>query len=165
MTDITVGSRPLEKLIDLICETTAVYRKGAEVTRRNVNGVDVIEIYGYDPVPDDGLHFLVDVHFVMVGVRGVEGETAEKLREALREYPEPERLAGGPSYIELGGVLGSQELALRLLALGEACKLWKVITPAALHIEGPQADEMAGSGFVMCSGYKSDPEAALKEAL
>lgn len=146
----------LKALIDLILETTTVYRKGAAVTRENAGGVDVISIYGYDPVPDDGRHFLVDVHFVMVGVHGVEGETTERLKDALKAYPEQERLAGGPSYIELGGELGDQELALRLLALGEACGLWEVVTPEKLHITGPQAGILAGNGFVMCSGYRNE---------
>lgn len=144
----------LKPLTDLILETTTVYRKGAPVTHETVGNVAVTHVFGYDPVPDDGQHFLVDVHFVTVGVHGVEGETTERLKEALKAYPEPERLAGGPSYIEIGGVLGDQELALRLFALGEACGVWEVVTPKKLHITGPQADEMAGRGFVMCTGYR-----------
>ena len=74
--------------------------------------------------------------------------------EILRGYPEPERLAGGPSYIEIGGVLGDQQEAFLLFALGKVLGLWSVITPATLGFEGPEADQLAGAGMVNMSGFK-----------
>ncbi len=64
-----------------------------------------------------------------------------------------ERMAGGPSYIELGAWIGDQGLALRLIGLGAYARRWEVISPATLGFEpGPEADELAGGGFVMASG-------------
>lgn len=64
-----------------------------------------------------------------------------------------ERLEGGPSYIEIGGWVGDQTMALRFMALGVAAEAWEIITPERLGIEGPDADRLAGGGFVMVSGY------------
>jgi hypothetical protein len=98
---------------------------------------------------------LVNLHFITVGVdRTKAKDRREELIQLLNEYPQPERLAGGPSYIEVGGVLGDQGTALRLFALGKVLGLWEVITPGKLGIEGPEGDQLAGMGLVMISGYK-----------
>ncbi len=95
----------------------------------------------------------VNVHFFWVSAKG--DPTQDELRQLLvAHYPDLERLSGGPSYIEMGGALGSQELALRLIGLGELVGLWQVITPERMHMTGPAADKMAGGGFVMASGLK-----------
>lgn len=95
----------------------------------------------------------VDVHFFWVSKRGE--PTAQELRVLLEaEYPDVARLRGGPSYIEIGGVIGDQGLALRLIGLGELVGLWKAITPKTIGAEGEQAAQMAGSGFVMAGGMK-----------
>lgn len=97
----------------------------------------------------------VDCHFVTIGV---DKDAAEKHREEfidlLDKYPQPERLAGGPSYIELGGVIGDQGMAFQFFALGQVLKLWEVITPKTLGVTGQAADALAGRGMVMISGYK-----------
>lgn len=62
-------------------------------------------------------------------------------------------MAGGPSYITLGGWIGDQGLALLLIGLGDHLKVWKAITPATLGITGADADKLAGGGMVMTSGY------------
>lgn len=99
----------------------------------------------------------VDCHFIVVGV---DKEMAEKRREellaVLREYPQPERLAGGPSYMEVGAVIGDQAKAFQLFALGKVLGLWDVITPAKMGITGAAADQMAGQGMVMITGLKAD---------
>jgi hypothetical protein len=68
------------------------------------------------------------------------------------EYPSFDRLVGGPSYIEIGGELGSQDLALRLIGLGALVELWPVITPKIMGLTGKDAQDLAGSGFVMAGG-------------
>jgi hypothetical protein len=65
----------------------------------------------------------------------------------------PALFAKGHSYIALGGWIGSQEVALLLLGLGDHLDLWQVITPGLRGVTGPEADSMAGMGFVMASGY------------
>lgn len=95
----------------------------------------------------------VDVHFFWVSKRG------EPTKEAFRhlcetEYPNIARLKAGPSYIEIGGALGDQGLALRFIGLGELVGLWRVITPERLGITGDKAKELAGGGFVMAGGFQ-----------
>lgn len=113
---------------------------------------------------DDPTHEsqIVSVHFfdVRVNKNGAEA-IRSKLVEALNEWPEtdqfgntPGRLQDGLSYISIGSAVGSQELALQLMGVGEVCGLWAVITPATLRIEGAEAEDLAGRGFVMCDGYR-----------
>ena len=98
----------------------------------------------------------VDVHFFVVGVVREKAESNRAgLVAQLDTSPDPDRLAGGPSYIEVGGVLGDQQTALQLFGLGQVLGLWKVITPKTMGITGAEADEMAGMGFVMVSGYRA----------
>ena len=79
----------------------------------------------------------------------------DELIAILKTYPQPERLAGGPSYIEVGGEIGDQGAAFQLFALGKVLGLWDIITPEKLGITGPEANQMAGMGFVMMSGFKA----------
>ena len=60
-----------------------------------------------------------------------------------------DRLLQGPNYIELGGWIGDQGVALCLMGLGAILGLWDIITPMKLGIEGKQADDMMGMGFIM----------------
>jgi hypothetical protein len=95
----------------------------------------------------------IDVHFFKVPIdEAAAGSLREELIQLLSSNS---RMKDGPSYIELGGDLGDQGMALMLLALGKALNLWEIITPATLGISGPKADEIAGSGFVMCSGMQA----------
>lgn len=55
------------------------------------------------------------------------------------------------SYIELGGWIGSQEVALRFMGLGVLLGLWDVMHPVnMLQLErtDPLAQQLAGSGLV-----------------
>ena len=120
----------------------------------------VITVDGYPEAPLRGT--LVDVHFIQVGfTERVAGVTATEFYRLIEESADGEfgtvtmdRLRQGPSYIELGAWLGSQELALCFLALGEHLGCWTVVTPATLGITGEDADRMAGAGFVMNGGVR-----------
>lgn len=97
----------------------------------------------------------VNVHFFWVSAQN--DPTAEDLRTLLEaEYPQIDRLKQGPSYIEMGGALGDQGIALRLIGLGGILKLWTVVTPAMVGITGEDADGMAGAGFVMAGGMTAE---------
>lgn len=79
-------------------------------------------------------------------------ELVARIKAATKGYygDEPvERLLEGPSYIELGGWIGDQGVALGLMGLGAILGLWDIITPMTLGIEGKQADDMMGTGFIM----------------
>lgn len=135
-------------------ETTHVFRKGPEVVTRSM----VTEVFGYPHYegPEADGFDLVDLHFVIVGVDKTRAEARRADLEAwLAAYPQPDRLAAGPSYIEMGGEIGSQEYALRLFALGKALGMWQVITPGLLGMTGDQADQAAGAGYVMMSGWRA----------
>lgn len=107
-----------------------------------------------DKAPDrDAPAHNVNVHFFWVS-KDDKCDPDELRRLIIAGYPDVERLKAGPSYIEIGGALGSQDIALRLMGLGELCGLWDVITPAKLRMEGPIADQMAGNGFVMITGIR-----------
>jgi hypothetical protein len=160
MSDMT-GIRELNEFIS---RTTIAYRKGAEVTVEDRDGITVVHVVGYPETPSRGV--LVDVHFLNIGfTEAIAGTTAREFLDlvTVAEHGEfadmpLDTIKGGPSYISYGGWLGSQDQALRFLALGEYYRLWKVITPGVMHIEGAQADSLAGSGFVMNGGLKEPQE-------
>lgn len=103
---------------------------------------------------------VVDVHFFrcVVGESFDRDRFRELLRAALADSHSEfntiteDRAARGPSYIEWGAWLGSQDVALRLLTCGQVAELWTVITPATLHVTGAEADQLAGRGMVMNGG-------------
>lgn len=82
-----------------------------------------------------------------------EPKAAELLALLRRHYPDVARLQKGLSYIEIGGVLGGQDAAMRLLGLGELVGLWSVITPATIGFGEEQAMELAESGLVYNSPW------------
>jgi len=153
----------LSTLNERILRETVEYRKGEELVTRELPGgtVKVHELYAMPPSPERGE--LVDVHFVKVGFTEASTDREAFLADLKRatgpgegEFQDmpPDALAGGPSYITIGGWPGSQDLALRLIALGVHHGVWDVITPAVLGITGQEADDLAGRGFVMCSGLR-----------
>jgi hypothetical protein len=103
----------------------------------------------------------VDMVFFWVSAKN--NPTAEELRALLEaEYPSLDRLAEGPSYIEIGAEIGDQGAALMLIGLGELVGLWQAVTPRKLL---PGADDavvkqLAGNGMLMCSGLRPTPVAA-----
>lgn len=103
---------------------------------------------------------LIDVHFFKV--RFLPYADKDAFLDYLRDMVKPghgvhndvtaARLREGPSYIELGGWLGDQHLALYLMALGQHHGVWKVITPATIGLTGLPAADLAGRGFVTLDG-------------
>lgn len=151
----TASGDAIRDLNEIVRLSTVMLRKGEAVTEETSNGVRTVHFWMMphgDAAPAEMPK--IDVHFFRVGILPEVEALKPALVTALNGYPEPERLAGGPSYIELGGELGDQGRALQLIALGGYLHLWTVITPAALGIDGDLADEMAGSGYIMLSGYR-----------
>lgn len=98
---------------------------------------------------------LVDVHFMDIGVDIFRASAArDSLVDLLNKFQGHQPLTDGPSYISLGADLGDQGYALRLLGLGKHLGLWNVITPASFGFDGEEANQLAGSGMVMCDGYR-----------
>ena len=148
-----------EKLYQILQGSTRVYRKGEAVERRQVGNVDVVELFGYDhtskaPTADNFDN--VDMIFVDVVVDRARAEQYRAdLTRILRDYPQPERLSEGPSYIELAPNLEmEQESALRLMALGKTLGIWDVVNAKTLGMDDATARQMAGQGFLMILGYK-----------
>lgn len=149
-------------LNEIVARCTTQYRKGAAVTRDEKSGVEVVEIYFMDPIPEDVDETKTAMVDLVFFVAGVDLEKARdhrpQIEGLLAAYPEPARLAGGPSYIELGGALGDQGMALCLMAMGKALGLWDIITPATVGMEGDEAQQMAGNGFIMVTGWSPATE-------
>jgi hypothetical protein len=141
----------------LVEKMTTCYRKGpVETIRQETPALQVVEFFGYPHTDEATDDTVIDMHFITVGVHPA--EPGQTLGEALTEfaaevamYPDQERLAGGPSYIEVGGALESQEIALRWMALGKALGVWGILTPESLGFRGEDAAELAGAGMVMIS--------------
>ncbi len=60
------------------------------------------------------------------------------------------------SYLEVGAWIGDQGMALRLLALGELLKFWRVMQPRMLPIPEELAKRMAGQGMVSLLPYEEE---------
>lgn len=96
-----------------------------------------------------------DVVFFEVSAH--DGADAHILRELVRankqgDYGDVDVLDGKEhNYLELGGWIGDQGLALTLMGLGAVLGIWKLWTPKALLGKDAPEDlvkQMAGQGFV-----------------
>ncbi len=144
-----MDTNALQRILVAACR---LYRKGEARTERESENVRVVEFFDMPHVSEAPKHLrMIDVHFYVVGVDMAE---AERLRGALESwlatYPHPSRLRAGPSYIEIGGAIGDQGMALTLFALGEALDLWRVMKPSDLGLSSDAADRAAGLGYVFC---------------
>ena len=52
------------------------------------------------------------------------------------------------SFIEVGGWIGDQGLAMQLMGLGWLLGLWQCMTPKLIGVDGDLAMQMAGMGYV-----------------
>jgi hypothetical protein len=148
-----------ERLYQMLEDSTEVFRKGAAVQTIKTGNVEVVEVFGYphtNEAPSGDEYEKVDLVFVDVLVNKEKAKGyAEDLKDILSEYPQPERLAGGPCYMELAPACGlEQEGALRLMALGKTLGLWEIMSGKIAGMDDEQTLELARSGFLMISGYK-----------
>jgi hypothetical protein len=151
-------SADIARLYDILRRTCQEFRKGDEVVTKQQPGVEVTEVFMM-PHESEALpvYELVDLHFIKIGV---DKETAplfkDEVQSILKELAPQCRLEDGPSYISVGAVIGDQGAALCLFALGKVMGLWDIVTPATVFASGAMADQMAGSGFIMCAGWRAD---------
>jgi hypothetical protein len=137
-----------------------------EVTHSQVGGIAVTEVMAFPEAPADAVHetfadappdeVRADVHFVEIAPTAEFPDREELITVVRSAFGEgefatmgAEDLAGGPSYMALGGWLGSQDLALMLIGAVELAGIAKAITPKALGMTGEIASTMAGNGLVM----------------
>ena len=146
----------LDRLYKILADTTVQLRKGPAITERKAGPIAVTEIYAMPHESEAGPELeKVDVEFMVIGVERAKAQAHKaELISILKTYPNPERLAGGPSYIEVGGEIGDQGAAFQLFALGKVLGLWDIITPATMGFDGDEARAMAGQGFVMMTGFR-----------
>lgn len=147
----------LDGLHTILRDTTVQLRKGEKVIEERVGSVRRVDVYAmpHESEAEDNL-VKVDCHFIVVGVDKAGAEQhRDELIAILKTYPAQDRLAGGPSYIEVGAEIGDQGAAFQLFALGEVLGLWQVITPKTIGVTGTAADQLAGSGMVMISEFKA----------
>jgi hypothetical protein len=90
---------------------------------------------------------VVDCYWISVGVDKEYAE-AHRLELALLLQPWAEALRVGPSYYDVETLLGDQEGALRLFALGSVLDWWRVVVPA-----GANARLYAEGGAIFMTGW------------
>jgi hypothetical protein len=155
----------LNKLYDILDDTTVPLRHGEVVSEKTKDGIHVVQIdampHKDDPEAAD-LH-KVDMILLSVGVHmGRAQERKAELVEFLKSFDDQAMLAGGPSYIHMGAAIGDQGAAFRLFALGQALDLWRVVTPKAFGMQGEEAERAAGLGYVLITGWRPETSEAPK---
>lgn len=143
---------------EILTGCTAPVRKGEQVEVERHGAVESVHLYlmpAEGEIKNRDELELYDLHFIHVAVHR---EKAEELREeftdAISQVSVWASLVEGPSYITLGGLLGSQDAALAFIALGAHFGWWEIITPASFGATGAQADAMAGGGLVLMTPPK-----------
>lgn len=151
--------RPIFALGDVVRQQAVAYRKGEIVKTEERDGMRVVTIDAFPEAPYHGI--LVDMHFIEVGFTEAAADKEgflQALKAACADHGEfgdisLARFAQGPSYIEIGGWIGDQTLALLFMALCKFHEIGVVITPASLGIFGEAAGDLAGRGAVMMTLY------------
>ncbi len=92
-----------------------------------------------------------DLVFFQVASNGGDPEKLKALVNAVEDATFPVNLFDGQEhgYIEIGGWIGDQGLAMMLMGLGSVLGLWRLITPKMLGLPDAMAMQMAGMGMVV----------------
>jgi hypothetical protein len=148
-------SDAIGELVRQVMASTEHYRVHEEEVRVTAGPhVVVVDIDDHPQAPERGV--FVDVHAFKVGFTeaaadrdGFVAAMNTALAQAQGEFCaiDKERWSAGPSYIEIGGWVGSQEVALRLIALGAHHGLWSASIPESIGIDDQAADALFGRGF------------------
>jgi hypothetical protein len=149
-----------QRLMEVLNDSTCIISKG-EPTQRKLPGISLLLWGLMVPMSDARVEALakVDCQFLTVGVNV---EQAEKHRADfmafLDEYPEPNKLADGPTYKHLASVVGDELTALRIFGLGQVLGVWDVLLPNNLGIPQELVDEAADLGLIVTTGYQSQQQ-------
>lgn len=105
-----------------------------------------------DPAAHQPGGHTADLYFFQVAKRGE--PDAERFRELLREHRgvfcECDPTDGQEhGYMELGGWIGDQGLAMQMMGLGALLGVWRLITPKLLPLPKEIQDQLAGAGMVV----------------
>lgn len=146
----------MDRLYEILRECTIQLRTGEPVTTEQRPGLTVTTL-NFNPHESEARPDLekVDLLLLTVGVdkAKAEGHRAE-LVSLLRDWPDPDMLGRGPSYIHLGGEMGDQGTAFQLMAMGKVLGLWDIITAETMGVDREKAIDAAGLGWVMISGFR-----------
>jgi hypothetical protein len=151
------------RLMEMLGDATCLISKG-DRTKQKLPGIPVLLWGLMISAVDPGVEQLdqVDCQFVVVGVNR---EQAEKHRaefiEFLETYPEPQKLADGPTYKHMATIVGDDMTALRVFGLGQTLGLWNVILPDQLGVDPELVDEAADLGLIVATGYTSHQDGEL----
>ena len=145
----------ISQLYKILTECCTSFRFGERVEKR-VEGrlIQVIDIYDMDHVSEAPPELVqVDMIFLSVGVDKAKAEQHRAEFTHMCNALPYEIMKDGPSYISLGGILGSQDMAIQLMAMGYVLDMWKIVTPKSLGVEGDQVKTLAGSGLLLITPY------------
>lgn len=146
----------MDRLYEILRECTIQLRTGKPFVQEDHPGLTVITI-NLSPHESEARPDLEKVDLILLTV-GVDKERAEQRKTELigmlRDWPDEDMLARGPSYIHLGGVMGDQGTAFQLMAMGKVLNLWDIITGETMGADRDRAIELAGLGWVMISGFR-----------
>lgn len=118
--------------------------------------IDYIDRHAHECQPTEG-----DTDVIFFGVKRGPDATAEGLIAAIEQH-KGEFAECNPldceehGYPELGQWLGDQEAALKLIGLGSALGLWKLLTPKTVLgdlVSPEQVQEMARGGMVTMRAF------------
>jgi hypothetical protein len=148
----------MQHLVELITKIAQEYRMTPEVTVDQTDKITVVEIYMMPHIDEapPGLE-MVNMWFIKVGVnKALAEEHRAEIVSLISEWPD---ISKGLSYIHFGGLIGSQDLALMLMAIGKVLGFWEIVTPELFgdRVTNDEKDRLAGMGFVMADGFKPNP--------
>lgn len=155
------------------------YRTGQRETLEVAHGVATLTIMDMphiDTAPPESERFkrvdmifftaVVDMDLMTEERRALFDEVARELDAGVKEMAQTELhrgIAGGPSFMHLGALVDSQEVALLIMAIGVAIGRWRLMTAYDLLGQDEPRDmivDAARKGFVMVMPAKETKHAA-----
>jgi len=147
--DAVAGSSALRQLSRLVSEASVARSLGDPEIDSTFSYAGFFEVSAVDPESGKLLVTANELaEAVGLALLQERGEFSDISRDRFQE---------GPSYIELGGWIGSQQVAIQLMGLGASLGLWDLVTPALLGIEGQMAQELLGRGMLLIAPKAESP--------
>lgn len=147
----------MKRLMEALKDSTCLISKG-ESTRKRLSKIPSL-LWGLitdQSDPDVEKLECIDCQFITVGVNRTQAEKHRNdFLKFLEEYPDPVRLADGPTYKHMASVVGDEMLALRVFGLGQTLGIWDVILPSQLGVDPVLVEEAADLGLIVTTGYQN----------